>query len=274
MADLDDLDCPHINRMDNLVTALQSDRLIKLVIGTKSEDGSSGTLFIWASALEAAAEYFRSALRNQQLGEGSEPDVLTFPEDDFRAWKVMLYWMVKHELPVADDIPYCPLSNEAENECIATWVTCWIMGDKYGIPVFQNLVMIELIFEVDQIGPPTLGIIKFCFENTPPGSLLRELMAEELAMLLATKVDAKKLDLFDGIVGFTSILTIKTLPGWRALADFYRGRLVGFENENEKTSFRYQNFMIERWEPRQHWLHTREAGELRWKLRDHRTKKQ
>ncbi|KAK5708715.1 hypothetical protein LTR17_020425 [Elasticomyces elasticus] len=256
-----------VNEIEALASALQNDRLIKLVIGTKPEaeaeaDSSYGTLSIWASALEGATEYFRGALRNQNLGAGGEQDVLTFPEDDFRAWQVLQYWLVKGALPKDEDIPSLNLADDdIQNEglCLGTWVLCWIMGDKYDLPVFQNLVMIELIFEVDEMVPPTVDTIKFCFEHTPPGSLLRELMAEELAMLLAKGLQIEKLDSFDGIAGFSSLLTQKTTPGLHALVDYYRDRLPGADVKTQNSNFSFRDFMLNGWEPKKHWLHTREA---------------
>lgn len=52
--------------------------------------------------------------------------------------------------------------------------------------------------------------IKEAFELTPPGSKLRELMIEELVSGLESgSVECRELDMFDGLVGFASILAEK-----------------------------------------------------------------
>ncbi|KAK3641809.1 hypothetical protein LTR56_011136 [Elasticomyces elasticus] len=249
--------------MDDLVTALQSDRLIKLVIGTKPEaeaeaDGSYGTLSIWASALEAAAEYFRGALRNQHLGEGSEPDVLIFPEDDFRAWKVLLYWMVKSELPEDDDMPKFTVSPMLTDGDYTALVLCWILGDKYGVPGFQDLIMIELILQLE-IQETPMGIIRYCFVHTAPRSVLRELMAEELILCLGVGVlfveDEDVLNEFGGIPGFSTTLAKKMMLGKEP--GCYRGRLPFTSMKGS-----YQDFMIGKSLPKLHWYHDQVLSRL------------
>ncbi|KAK4960096.1 hypothetical protein LTR10_002987 [Elasticomyces elasticus] len=242
--------------MDALANAMQSDRLVKLVIGKHSEDSdhdceSHGTLMIWASALEAATEYFRGALRNQHPGTGGEQDVLTFPEDDFRAWKVLLHWMVKSELPEDDDMPKFTVSPMLTDGDYTALVLCWILGDKYGIPGFQDLIMIELILQLEIQGTP-MGIIRYCFVHTAPRSVLRELMAEELVLYLGVGVledeDGDLLDEFDGIPGFSTTLARKMMLGKEI--GRYRGRLPFTSVKGA-----YQSFMIGKSLPKLHWYH-------------------
>jgi len=80
--------------------AMQADRLIKLIVG----EPESATVFYASKAtLEATAEYFTSALRNQHLGD-VERDTLTFSDEDLLSWQILLFWMIKHELPSPRDV--------------------------------------------------------------------------------------------------------------------------------------------------------------------------
>ncbi|KAK4890422.1 hypothetical protein LTR27_010829 [Elasticomyces elasticus] len=267
--------------MDALAIAMQSDRLITLAIGTKpqdeySDDYSYGGLMIWASALEASTEYFRSALRNQHLGTGGEQDVLTFPVDDFRAWQVMHFWMLKHELPPAAEIPEVSIPGVKDDIFKhAIWVLCWIMGDKYGIPSFQDLVMLELIRLIAETSP-SINTIKYSFEQTAPGSLLRELMAEELAMLVANKyVEYEDLESFRDIAGFLSLHTRKMDVDTNGHGDYYERRLPEWMHHTcDSSHTTYLDFMVLGVTPNVPWLHKQIVDAVRhggdWEIKEKR----
>jgi hypothetical protein len=74
-------------------------------------------------------------------------DTLRFPEDNETAWKLLLHWMK----PAADHIPTPASSLRARPEEKARsgfqdmYINCCALGDKYDIPPFQDLIMLELI---------------------------------------------------------------------------------------------------------------------------------
>ncbi|KAK5688477.1 hypothetical protein LTS10_000455 [Elasticomyces elasticus] len=196
--------------MDAMLQSLRlGDRSIKLVIG---EPQNATTFYISQNLLEQTADYSTSALRNQHLGSSNERDTLHFPEDEVRAWGVLLYWIVKHKLPLVSEVTSSggTVWESAETSEIdqELSVRCWVLGDKYGIPAFQDLIMLELLKELDiDTRRAPITAVKLAFDSTPPGSALRELMAEEAAMVIkdsGAPYDA--LDQFDGIVGFTRLL--------------------------------------------------------------------
>ncbi|KAK3622567.1 hypothetical protein LTR56_022122 [Elasticomyces elasticus] len=67
--------------MDALLQSLESDRMIKLIIGEPY--AKAKILYISKAALEQTSEYFCGALRNQHLGDAKR-EALTFKEDDGR----------------------------------------------------------------------------------------------------------------------------------------------------------------------------------------------
>ena len=85
------------------------------------------------------------------------------------------------------------------------YVRLWVLTDKYDIRGHQDDLMLELL-DALQYCRTILGIIKEAFENTPPGSKLRKLMAEETVRLIKSCEGWKyeNLDELDGVVGFTA----------------------------------------------------------------------
>ncbi|KAK5688472.1 hypothetical protein LTS10_000450 [Elasticomyces elasticus] len=190
--------------MDALLQSLQSERTIKLVIGQPAADATA--FYISKTALEQTSEYFCGALRNQHLGDG-ERDTLTFPEDDLTAWKVLLCWMMKHDLPRDANLV---TRSDTEGECQPLnhiiSVRCWALGDKYGISTFQDFIMLELLDALES-DSPQLSTVREAFDSTTPGSPLRELLAEEIVMRF--NMGLEDLDALDGLVGFISIFAAK-----------------------------------------------------------------
>ncbi|KAK4895441.1 hypothetical protein LTR27_006505 [Elasticomyces elasticus] len=76
----------------------------------------------------------------------------------------------------------------------------WALGEKYQIPAFQDLIMVELLDSLEIEGLK-IETAKEAFTTTPPGSAMWGLMAEELAQKLSYKnMKYEELDMFDGIL--------------------------------------------------------------------------
>jgi hypothetical protein len=77
--------------------------------------------------------------------------------------------------------PRVSVSDTKDDEELLT--LCWVLGDKYDIPNFQDVAMFTLLQLADgeNVEPST---IKLAFKNTSPGCKLRLLMAEELAAMM------------------------------------------------------------------------------------------
>ena len=87
--------------------------------------------------MTSISEYFVKAIKNEHLGSGTA-GTMKFAEDDPGAWKMLLYWKIKGSLPLLQDVP-----SYGGQQLLYT--RAWILGDKYDIGEFQDLVMLELL---------------------------------------------------------------------------------------------------------------------------------
>jgi hypothetical protein len=194
-----------------------------------------------------------------------EKDTLTFPDDDITAWKVLLYWIIKHELPCNEQL--LPKHGPAKSVDHPICIRCWALGDKYGIPIFQDLIMLELLDSVEN-NSIHVSRMREAFECTPPGSALRKLMVEIMAENLHEKPeDVERLDMFDGAVGFTKALmqTMDRKDNDGEAIKVFRPRVPDVEGENRwKGHSAYREFMIASNEgPAEHWLHRRINAQMK-----------
>lgn len=98
---------------------LQSDRLIKIVLGPANEPRPS--LYVQQKVLEEASEWFSKALRDDRFIEGQTAS-LSFPDDDPQAWKVLIFWILHRTIP-----------DELKGDTSAVAMKCailWVLGDK------------------------------------------------------------------------------------------------------------------------------------------------
>lgn len=126
--------------------------------------------------LRRTSRVFSAALNNEHLGEGDK-GVLKFPEDDVAAWKLLVFSMFEKKLPEED------LESEANERLQLLLVQCWVLGDKYDIPEFQDLAILELLHHLsDKHMTPEAA--EQAAANTSPPSELRMLAAREVARCL------------------------------------------------------------------------------------------
>lgn len=148
--------------------------------------------------LAGLSEHFRSTVLFEETF-GGETGLLRFPEDDHLAWKILLHWTMQRS-------EFChSLISGDENIVFDILTRCWVLGDKYNIRRFQDMVMLALL-ELESYVP--LDVVKYSFDNTPPNSVLRIFMAEELAVEINCTKDYKyeHLGMMDGVTGFTTKL--------------------------------------------------------------------
>ncbi|KAK4544936.1 hypothetical protein LTR36_003841 [Oleoguttula mirabilis] len=156
----------HDDDIRSLASSLQSERLIEIYVGAITPN--SKPYLVPQTILEAASEYFVNALRSDSFREGRDSR-LHFPYDNVRAWEVLLFWMYKDTVP--------------STACTGgTLVSCWVLGDKYAIPNFQDSAMLLLLdfCRLSLLDPQALseGIA-----SSVPGSKMRRLIAEELVVI-------------------------------------------------------------------------------------------
>lgn len=229
-----------------------SDRLIKIYVGESEEPGSDKPFLIPQSTLYDASEYFVKAIKNEHLGFG-ESGVLRFPTDDREIWKIMLYWVVKRELSSVID-RFHPTE---DTELLI--VRLWIARDQYAMADFQDLVMLELLYAVEERGVMTgLDVLLAAFCGTLSKSPLRRLAAEQLvsSMYAHNTVKQDELEAFDGIPG--------ALRDFAIACDESRDFCTIFMRENvgwyEGQLSRYTTFMVGSG-PEAHWVLQEGYGE-------------
>lgn len=193
---------------------LRFDRLIKVYMEENSPEAPIQPCIISEALLEKTSDYFQKALEHEnRMGDQTkEKAALHFPEADETAWKVLLHWMYIHELPEH------LIHKDHELFDVESLLNCWILGDKYIIPDFQDPVMLSLLHFLDECSLSLLAI-QFNVKRTAPQSKLRKLLVEQMVFEIreGSFDDEDDLDGFDGAVGFTGGL-IAELRRYAALS--------------------------------------------------------
>ncbi|KAK3115413.1 hypothetical protein LTR53_005260 [Teratosphaeriaceae sp. CCFEE 6253] len=211
----DFLHLPRRHNADLRTSSLRNERLIKIVIG----DGDHEPYHIQQTILESASDYFKKALAHESQLGSDEPGTLTFPEDNLGAWEALLYWLLKHDLPPPMQVP-CESHIVPVGEHELLLVRCWAMGEKYGLSVFQDLVMTTMLKWVESCGSFEYATLEEAFQSTPPGCALRLLTADDLAFRI---VDSQEgLPLVRDVIEF-----LEGIPGCMgevlsAVSDFHK----------------------------------------------------
>ncbi|KAI7532350.1 hypothetical protein KC331_g13631 [Hortaea werneckii] len=202
--------------------SLKADRLIRIKLGSNKDDEP---FLISQRRMENASEYFRKALRQDSFKEGLNGQI-DFPEDDHDSWASL-----KPDLLIKS----------------------WILGDKYGIPEFQDQAMLELLFYFERLYA-TKDIIKLGSELSPADSVLKRLIAEEAAMALGDeRIGFEGLETAFGGNGMLRHFVL-ACDNYEADEEFYKRRFESLaaddrtsqdEEWNEEwRSPTWQNYMI------------------------------
>lgn len=162
-------------------STLQTDRMIQIHVGQVG----APPFLVPQSTLSNASEYFVEAFKNEKVGE-CESGVLRFPEDDFQAWQLLLWWIVKTQLP--DEIKLAWEDDKVAEQVVLLLSQAWLLAEKYRLVLFQDVAMIELL-RTSEYWPWTLDALKVAFEGTMPGSPLRRLASEEAVHRLLNQED-------------------------------------------------------------------------------------
>ncbi|KAI7131425.1 hypothetical protein KC343_g15973 [Hortaea werneckii] len=247
-----------MNEIREFANSLKSDRLIRIKIGTNENDEP---FLISQRTLGSASKYFRKALRQDSFQEGRTGQI-DFPEDDYDAWAVLAFWMMN---------AFNIARKELKPDLL---IKCWVLGDKYEIPEFQDQIMLELLFMVQYsyIG----DIIRLGSELSPAGSVLKRLIGDEAAVALKNNnVDFESLEAaFNGNGMLRDFLLAR--DNCEADFDFYIRRFdslaaaelysrdeIGNRVYQEWRSPSWQNYMISNGS-RPQWLLDEIDGNLRY----------
>lgn len=172
------------------------------------------------------------------MGEGT-PGVLRFPEDDLEAWELMLFWMHKSTLPQEVAYPIMLL-------CQA-----WMLGDRYFLQSFQDLVMLELMCFIPGESL-SLSNITMVFRGTMPGSALRQIVAEEAWSARSGGISGDTcmtdFDDLDGAVGVTGSM----LAAAQKSAQAKENGDAGVHRLTRRDM--WEKYMVGEKPPRSHWI--------------------
>lgn len=225
--------------------------MINIIAG---EGEKQKTFKVQEALLRTTSPVFAAALRNEHLGE-SERGVLRFPEDDGEAWKLLLFWIFKCELP-----DYSQVKTSSLGECdrlLILFVHCWILGDKYQLPKFQDLIMLELLLKLQDTTLRGFALQK-AVETTPPGSKLRQLAVRETVF---SAIEER-----NGFEGYEAALNTVGF-GLEVVQGIERWREEGEETEydfgtssGEGRNDIWEQFMVAGG-PGKHWIHNKDCEE-------------
>ncbi|KAK5136592.1 hypothetical protein LTR08_002606 [Meristemomyces frigidus] len=226
------------NAIGDFVRTLREDRMIQIYVG--AIDSDTKPYLVPQSLLETRSKYFAKALQQDAFREGHE-GCLKFPNDDSDAWEVLLFWMIKNTLPDTQDNAH-------------TMILCWVLGDKYAMPVFQDHAMLELLRtnSTQELG---FEALKLALSMSAPGSKLRKLVAEELVYLANDRA----------VVDWGSLETM--IDGMGILGDYFRAqeryhkdnyvfhsRLTSSNAHSKKQRAVWTDYMVGE-APAKHWIY-------------------
>jgi len=180
----------HSNRQltATIFSSLRSDRLVKVYVGDSTEP-----FLIQQTLLKNTSDYFTRALCSDSFDEGAL-GVLRFREDNIKTWQILLYWIFNRDLP-----------EEVTKPSPGSIMDCWILGDNYDVPSFQDdamFTLIQLINDSEYLGTEN---VRSGIERTTQRSALRRLLVEELVLgvYYHRDVGIEELDEWEG-AGFLS----------------------------------------------------------------------
>lgn len=215
------------------------------------------TFHVHEALLRYTSKVFSAALNHERsLGE-HEHGVLKYPEDVVGAWEVLLFWMITKKLP---DDSIGSLSVHDRETLQLSLVQCWTLGDKYGIPEFQDLVMLELL-DLSCEGLVTVQAAEEAFENTSPRSRIRKLFSRLIvtAVVIDQAESVEEFEDLEGLPGYTAdLLEAMQLgqpgdAGWAPLRWLMRTR-------GGRDSGEWKEYLVGDG-PSQHWVFTADPRE-------------
>ncbi|KAK0782581.1 hypothetical protein LTR91_011361 [Friedmanniomyces endolithicus] len=185
-----------------LIESLPADRLIDIYVGEMTPE--TKPFRVQQLLLETMSDYFKSALQANAFAEGKEAR-LTFSEDSLNAWKVLMRWAFTRTVPRWTD-----RRDDDGIDCgfELLLIDCWVLGDKYQIPAFQDEVMLELLYYYKE---ETIGfdVVKHGVAVTSSGSALRRLLAEEVMTNNMQGGVTEDLNQFDGMHFLADFVTAR-----------------------------------------------------------------
>jgi hypothetical protein len=197
------------------------------------------------STLYETSESFEKAMQHAGNLGSRDPHTLTFPDDNAEAWDFLLYYMLKGLVPS---------SYHLKTDYVMRCVHSWILGDKYGINCFQDLIMLELLRHLDADWDNdliTTEVLKTILTTAPAESKLAILAIEEVVVQHHDKGFGTEADLDElaAIPGFTAAL-VQAYDRWHDSGSGFQCRLPSGDDPERQ---RWRRFMVGRG-PWRHWV--------------------
>lgn len=134
-----------------------------------------------ASVLDTLSAEFSSFMRNNAIQVEDGKGALTIPDDNPGAWQVLYAWKTEEDLSRYIGIDEEELHNPQEDgeSYIMSLCHCWLLGERWDVPGFQDHMMRELL-RVLYEKATTHEVLRLVFTTSTPNSKLCLLMCEEM----------------------------------------------------------------------------------------------
>ncbi|KAL8719139.1 MAG: hypothetical protein Q9181_008099 [Wetmoreana brouardii] len=144
------------------------------------EVGTGDTATIWSlqkELLTHISPFFDAALKGPWAESTSK--CVELKDDDLAAFRLFLRWLFGWMLMDSEKYPAkITLGSDP-----VMGVHAWVLGDKLGVPQFQDYVLADLWYS--SVNPTNLrDVVHLAYENTSTGSKLRLWIARELLAYL------------------------------------------------------------------------------------------
>lgn len=221
---------------------MKNDRLITVIVG---DDEHQEEFKLQEIILRNTSKAFAAALDHEHLGGGTK-GILHFPEDDTEAWKVLVFWMIMKRLPEK------ATENTGKEDRTALLIYCWVLGDKYGLPEFQDVAMLELLFRSRRCWMDAEHV-ELIADNTMSGSKLRRLAVGEvvLAKMEGTASTPDFTPAYD-VPGFAEDVE-EGVWSWVQDASVWCSE-IGQKDGSGRDGM-WKDYMVIEGGPQKHWIH-------------------
>lgn len=160
---------------------LRNQRMARVLVGSEL---SKDFVVPWVT-LENISKAFAQELKSHKNADSDGYGRVQLPHDRPQAWGMLLHWQVKGHLPsMRGEKLDGDGTFENDAQLLALQVDCWLLGEKYEIVDFQDVIMLEFLSALYRAGGVTLDLLVSALTATAPTSKLSKVMAEEAASWL------------------------------------------------------------------------------------------
>ena len=199
------------------LSQFETDDLIKVRL-----ENTEKVYYLQPAVLRLASPYFEKAVTNGF--KESEDKTLRLPGCDVDTFEGFLYWLCHKDIP--DDTGENVKDSDSYHQFL---IRVWAFGDVYLMPLLQNEAMNHLLGAFDSNWPSPRAV-KLAFELSSPGSIVREVLVEELADMYKRSGNdpdeevEPEMNKLGATAGFTLAFTNALMnalrdPGWQPPSD-------------------------------------------------------